>query len=128
VRLEEIYERYRDRVAFFVVYIREAHPTDGWQSLSNVLEEVLIAQPQTFEERVEAAHACQLGMDISIPTLIDDMTNEVGDSYSAHPDRLYLVDEAGLVAYRSGPGPFGFQPDDFEEAIVARVAATQEAR
>ena len=57
-----------------------------------------------------------------MPTLIDEMTNEVGEAYSGMPDRLYLIDEAGLVAYRSGPGPFGFKPDDFERGIVSHLA------
>lgn len=121
MRLEEIYARYRDAVTFYVVYIREAHPTDGWQSLSNLLEDILIAQPQTFEDRVEAAHACTLGMDISIPTLIDDMSNEVNEAYAAHPDRLYLIDQAGTIVYQGGPGPFGFKSDEFEEAIAAHL-------
>ena len=30
MRLVELYEQYRDRVAFLVVYVREAHPTDKW--------------------------------------------------------------------------------------------------
>jgi hypothetical protein len=29
VRLREVYETYRDRVEFLMIYIREAHPTDG---------------------------------------------------------------------------------------------------
>jgi hypothetical protein len=36
--MEEIYERFRDRVEFFVVYVQEAHPTDGWQTESNIEE------------------------------------------------------------------------------------------
>lgn len=118
MRLEEIYERFNDAIEFFVVYIREAHPTDGWQSVSNVLEDVVFTQPTTYDERVELAHACTLGMDISIPTLIDEMSNEVNEAYHAQPDRLYLVDADGTIAYRSGLGPFGFKSDEFEEAIV----------
>ncbi len=30
--MEDIYRRYRDHIAFFVVYVQEAHPTDGWQT------------------------------------------------------------------------------------------------
>ncbi len=82
----------------------------------------MLAQPTTFEQRVEAAHACQLGMDISIPTLIDEMTNAVGEAYAAMPDRLYLVDAAGRVAYRSGPGPFGFKADEFAAAVASLLA------
>ncbi len=118
MRLEEIYERFRDTIDFYVVYIREAHPTDGWQAVSNLVEDVIFAQPTSYEERVEVAQACTLGMDISIPTLIDEMSNEVNEAYHAQPDRLYLVDADGAVAYRGGLGPFGFKSDDFEEAIV----------
>ena len=78
----------------------------------------MFTQPTTYDERVELAHACTLGMDISIPTLIDEMTNEVNEAYHAQPDRLYLVDADGVIAYRSGLGPFGFKSDEFEEAIV----------
>ena len=36
--MEEIYSRYQDRVEFFVIYVQEAHPTDGWQIHGNVAE------------------------------------------------------------------------------------------
>jgi hypothetical protein len=110
---------------FYVVYIREAHPTDEWQSVSNLAEDILIAQPTNYDERVAAAHACTLGLDLAIPTLIDEMTNEVGEAYVAMPDRLYLIDEQGVIAYRSGPGPFGFKPDEFEEAITALLSGQE---
>ena len=28
--LEKLYQRYRDRARFFLVYVREANPSDGW--------------------------------------------------------------------------------------------------
>ena len=28
--LEALYERFADQVEFFIVYIKEAHPEDGW--------------------------------------------------------------------------------------------------
>jgi hypothetical protein len=63
-----------------------------------------------------------------LPTIIDEMSNEVGQAYVAMPDRLYLVDEEGLIAYRSGPGPFGFKSDEFEEAITAHMTSKVESR
>ena len=47
------------------------------------------------------------------------MTNAVDEAYAALPDRLYVVDADGRIAYRSGPGPMGFRSDDFEQAIRA---------
>ena len=40
-------DRYRDRVAFYAVYIEEAHPSDVWQMMSNVREGVVYANPRS---------------------------------------------------------------------------------
>ncbi len=116
-RLEELQRRYGEEVAFFVVYIQEAHTTDGWQMPINEQEGVVYEQPKTAEAREQVAEACALDLNLSIPTLVDGMTNEVDRAYAALPDRLYLIDAAGRVAYRSGPGPMGFRPQELEAAI-----------
>jgi len=110
-------------VSFYVVYIQEAHPTDGWQLPINEDEGVTYAQPASAEEREEVAEACALGLNISIPALIDGMDNAVDRAYAALPDRLYLVDAGGRIAYRSGPGPWGFKPDELGAAIEALLSA-----
>jgi hypothetical protein len=105
------------QVEFFVIYIREAHPTDEWQVESNEEEGILFAQPKTFVARSEVAHVCSLKLELSIPTLIDDMENSTDLKYYALPDRLYLIGRDGRVAYRGGPGPFGFLASELEQAI-----------
>lgn len=122
--MEEIYARYGNEVTFYVVYIREAHPFDEWQVPVNETAGVVFEQPTTEEERAAAASSCAIGLNLSIPTLIDEMSNAVDEAYAALPDRLYLVDAAGRVAYRSEPGPFGFKSDEFEAAIVAHLKST----
>ena len=115
--MEELYETYGKDVKFLMVYIREAHPTDGWQSRANEREGILIKQPTTFEERLDVAKQMCTKLDISIPGVIDGMDNKVNQAYSAAPDRLYLVSKDGNVAYKGGPGPRGFDPDELEDAI-----------
>lgn len=107
---------------FYVVYIQEAHPSDGWQVEINEMEDVVFSQPATVDARTEVASACSLRLKMSIPTLLDEMTNEVDEAYAALPDRLYLIDDKGDVAYRSGRGPMGFRPNEFEEAIQNHLA------
>jgi len=104
-------------VAFFVVYIREAHPTDGWQVEDNERDGVFYPQPTSAGTRTAVAAACALRLDLSIPTLIDDMANSTDLKYYALPDRLYLIGRDGRVAYRGAPGPFGFVAAELEEAI-----------
>ena len=119
--MEEIYHRFRDRVAFFVVYVQEAHPTDGWQVDSNVQEGVLYRQHQTFDEREAVANACSLDLRIPLPILIEEMDNGIDEAYGAAPERLYVIGADGRVAYQGGAGPHFFDPDEWEQAIRACV-------
>jgi hypothetical protein len=110
-------------VEFFVVYIREAHPTDEWQVESNESEGILFSQPTTLAARSDIAQVCSLKLDLPIPTLVDDMENSTDRKYYALPDRLYLVGRDGRVAYRGGPGPFAFVASELERAIEEYLRA-----
>ena len=84
---------------------------------ANEGEGILFAQPTSHRERAEVARVCSLKLELSIPTLVDDMDNSTDLKYYALPDRLYLIGRDGRVAYRGGPGPFGFVAAELEEAI-----------
>ena len=115
--MEEIYNHFRDRVQFFVIYVQEAHPTDGWQVESNIEHSVLFRQHQSYEEREEVASTCSLDLHMSIPVLVEEMDNVVDEAYGAAPERLYLVGEDGKVVYHGGAGPHFFDLDEWEQAI-----------
>jgi Iodothyronine deiodinase len=85
---------------------------------ANERDEVFFLQPTTLEERVAVADSCALRLDLSIPTLIDDMENSTDRKYYALPDRLYLVGRDGRIAYRGAPGPWGFVAAELEKAIA----------
>ena len=125
--LESLRHRFQDRVAFFVVYIREAHPINGWQVEANERDAVLYEQPTTLDERTAVAGACALHHELTIPTLIDDMENSTDRKYYALPDRLYLVGADGRIAFRGAPGPFGFIVSELERAIEQLVGEAPEA-
>ena len=100
-----------------MVYIREAHPSDGWQVSANRKEDFVFEQPETFESRTEVAEACHLGLEISIPMLIDGMDNGVEIAFSAWPDRLYVITAEGDIGYKGGMGPAGFKPREMEREL-----------
>jgi len=89
----------------------------------NENERVLYATPGTANEREAIASACVLHLKLAIPTLLDDMSNDVDLKYAALPDRLYLIGADGRIAYRSDPGPWGFKPEELEAAIEGYLAA-----
>lgn len=120
--LEELYDRYRDRVAFFVVYVREAHPEDGWVLTSNREADIALTDPATTPEREAVAETCAVQLRIPIPVLVDGIDDEVARQYGGWPDRLYLVDCEGRIAFQGGEGPFGFKPDELAAAIETELA------
>jgi len=120
--LEDLYTRYRDRVAFFVVYVREAHPEDGWVLSSNRRDGIAIADPASDGERGEVAAACEAALSISMPMLLDSVDDDVALRYGGWPDRLYLVGRDGRIAFQGGEGPFGFKPEELAAAIEDELA------
>ena len=103
-------------MAFYAVYIVEAHPTDIWQMKSNIKDNVLFANPKTDEERAFVAGACVRKLGIKFPAVIDGIDNHTEVAYTGWPDRLYLIDRDGKVVFKSKHGPFGFKPDQLEAA------------
>ena len=121
--MTEIYNGYREEVAFLVVYVQEAHATDGWQSASNITDGVLFRQHQSFEEREEVAQTCSLDLHLPLPVLIEEMDNAIDEAYGAAPERLYLIGADGRVAYQGGAGPHFFDLNEWAEAIKECLAA-----
>ena len=120
--LEELHDRHGADVAFFVVYIREAHPEDGWVLEENRGDGIALVDPVTLEEREDAAEACATRLQTRIPTLLDDVDDTVASAYGGWPDRLYLVGRDGRVAFQGGRGPDGFQPAELAHAIETALA------
>ncbi len=100
-----------------MVYIQEAHPVDGWQMPSNLKDKVLVASAHSFEERDAAANVCVVKLGIKIPALVDDINDTTEIAYTGWPDRLYVVDRGGHIAYKSAPGPYGFKPQEVEKTL-----------
>ncbi len=104
-------------MSFLAVYILEAHPSDVWQMQSNLKDNVVFASPKNEEERAFVAGACVRKLGIKFPAVLDGFDNTVEKAYTGWPDRLYLIDQNGKVAYKSRPGPFGFEPDELKAAL-----------
>lgn len=137
MRLQDLYEIYHDRVQFLVIYIREAHPVDGWWlgkglpglllRLSRSRAATDVYDPRTMEERRAVAGRCTETLRYGIPTLVDEMDDQVNKAYAAWPTRLYLIGTDGRVAYAGGPGPFGFKPAELGAAIKGYLAHTKDS-
>jgi hypothetical protein len=95
----------------------EAHAFDAWQDDDNLKEKISVGSPQTLEERCSLAETCLTKLTLKIPPLVDDLANSTEIAYTAWPDRIYVLDREGNVAYKSYPGPFGFKPAEMADAL-----------
>jgi type I thyroxine 5'-deiodinase len=124
-RLNQLYNRWRDRLDFYCVYIQEAHPEGGWQVEHNLTEGVIYEQPETMDQRASIAKTCVLRTGFEMPLLLDSMDNDIDRRFAALPERLYLLDERGVVVWKSVMGSGGFDAEAFGRAIAERVGGEQ---
>jgi hypothetical protein len=61
-------------VAFFVVYIKEADPEDGWVLSSNRSQGIAVTDPASDHERSQVARVCSPRLEIRMPVLLDAVT------------------------------------------------------
>ncbi len=126
--LDAMQKRYQNDVNFLMIYVREAHPTDGWKMESNTRVGVSVKQPTTLEERVAVADQFCARLKATMPFVVDDINDPVGTAYSGMPGRFYVIDTDGKVAYKSGRGPFGFRFGEMEQAVVMALLETTRKR
>jgi hypothetical protein len=117
--------RLGERVQFLGVYVREAHPSDGWRMASNDRAGISIPQPRSKGERAAVATRCCRALNVSMPLLVDEIDDRVGHLYSGMPDRLYVIGRDGRVVYKGGRGPFGFNPGEMEQAVLLHLVDLQ---
>ena len=105
-----------------VVYIREAHPEDGWIIPENRRSGLAVREPRTDEERRGVASTCAVSLRLRMEMVVDGVDNAVASAYGGWPDRLYLIRRSGTIAFQGGEGPFGFKPEALQRAIEREIA------
>ena len=115
--LRKLHDETAGRVTFLLVYVREAHAEEEWVMPDNAARGLSVPQPRTYAERAGAAQECVADFSLPMTTVVDAMDDAVSRAYGAWPDRLYVIDPDGRIAYQGGPGPFGFKPDEVREFL-----------
>jgi Iodothyronine deiodinase len=78
---------------------------------SNRDEGVLISQHTSLDERLDAAREAVLRLGLTMPVLVDTIDDAVSEAFAAWPERIFVLDAEGGIAYAGGPGPWDFDPD-----------------
>lgn len=78
---------------------------------------MIYTQPKSLDERAKVAGDCIKDLKLTIPCLLDDMSDTAEKAYHGWPDRICVIDVDGKVAYICGRGPGGFDPKTAETAL-----------
>ena len=87
---------------------------------SNEKEGVCYRQPRSTADRVRIANDFVKRFHYPIPIAIDPIENHADRVYAGWPERLYVIDESGAIAYKGKTGPFGYHPEEVEAWLAAR--------
>jgi len=90
----------------------------------NVKDDVVIAQPKDDAARKTAATSCSTRLKISMPVLVDKIDNRVDSLYAGWPERMFVVDREGKIAYAGKQGPWGFKPQEVAEWLKKNLGPT----
>ncbi|MDW8123078.1 MAG: deiodinase-like protein [Armatimonadota bacterium] len=107
-----MFNRYKDKVSFLVVYGREAHPRGAHQPKENVTEGISIPEHKTLADRLRQARILAQRLRVPIPVVVDTMDNAAMTAFQALPDRLFILTQEGSIAFLTKKGPIRFKVED----------------
>ncbi len=87
--LKELHAQFGDRVAFVTLYVREAHPGERYP------------QAETFEQKLRYAREYKERDAIPWTVAVDSVAGDLHRTLDAKPNSAYLMDTAGMVAFRT---------------------------
>ncbi len=117
--VERIYQSYKDKADFLLVYIREAHPGS---KIPGINGGQAIDQTETLAERMKLAAEFSEELKLTMPIVVDREDNKVNAAYAGWPNRLAVVGVDGKIAYLEKSGA-GFLPGDVEQWLKHFVMA-----
>lgn len=115
--LKDMYRRYSPKVPFLLVYIREAHARDNWQSTRNVRDDISVAPAANFEEKKTHATVCARKLHLPFPALVDGMNGAVEAAYAAWPSRAFVIGADGRILYSTRLTELDFHAGEMEAAL-----------
>lgn len=85
-------------------------------------DKVVYNEPTNDLARAVIASDCIKGLKLSIPCLLDSVSNTVHKAYKPSPARTIIVDTDGTIAYAGTASPRGINPAGFEPQLKAFLA------
>ena len=108
---------------FAVIYLEEAHPTDGWlyPAVKHFIKQHKSAGERSKAATIleeELASLAETHQTQAIPVFADSMSNAASLAFGALPERLVILLD-GQVKFIGGKGPEKYSIDEAKAALLA---------
>jgi Spy/CpxP family protein refolding chaperone len=94
--MEKLHAAEGTRVAFLIVYTREAYP-DTAQLAQNIADKISVAQPSDMGARIALASRARDLLHISLPIAVDRMDNQTATAFGGFPNGAILIKNGTVV-------------------------------
>ena len=87
--MDVLAKKYSERVGFYVIYVREAHPGQNYPAHQSFTQKLSCAKDMRRLESVERT------------ILIDELNGTMHQDYGAMPNSVYIIGKDGIMLYRA---------------------------
>jgi tetratricopeptide (TPR) repeat protein len=122
--LRDLEKRYGAQASFLLVYIREAHTAESWESGRNVREGVGVKPAANMTEKREHASYCLRQLHLAFPAVVDGMDGAVEKAYAAWPSLAVIVGKDGRVIYSTRLTELDYRAENMQSALESALAGT----
>lgn len=120
--LRELQKRYGDEAPFLLVYIREAHTAETWESTRNAREGVQMQPAASIAEKQKHASYCIRQLHLAFPAVVDGMDGAVEKAYAAWPSLAAIIGKDGRVVYSTRLTELDYRAENMQSAIESALA------
>jgi hypothetical protein len=123
--LRDLQKRYGAKAPFLLVYIREAHTAETWESGRNTREGVHLQPAANMAEKQQHASYCLRELHLAFPAVVDGMDGAVEKAYAAWPSLAVIVGKDGRVIYSTRLTELDFRAEHMQSALESALAPTR---
>lgn len=116
--MNELVVRFGDRVDFLTVYLKEAHPTGGWEAPG---QPWVVAEAVDTQERLAVARDFFTKVSLRGQLAVDGVENHAPVLFAAMPDRIFVINADRRFVHVQEKGPFGYQPDHVASFLESQL-------
>jgi len=115
--VHSVFAKYKDRVDFLTIYLREAHAQDIWP----LGQHVVVTSHKCIDDRIAVANEFIKANSWRLPTVVDTMEDCFMHTYWAHPERFFVLLN-GKLAFKAQPRDAYYPVSDLVQWLTSHFS------